>query len=65
MDKPSLDDSKEFIIKTIAADKKNNDTSLYNKSLIELRKNNKVDIKDTNLASKYESYIKTITENEQ
>ncbi len=65
MDKPSLDDSKEFIIKTIAADKKNNDTSLYHKALVELRKNNKVDIKDTDLASKYDSYIKTITENEQ
>lgn len=65
MDKPSLDDCEEFIIKTIAADKKNSDTSYYYRALIELRKNNKVDIKDTDLAERYEKYIKSVTENEQ
>ena len=65
MDKPSLDESKEFIVKTLVSDMRNDDASLYYKGLIDLRKNNKVDIKDTDLAERYEKYIKSINENEQ
>lgn len=65
MDKPNLDDCKDFIIKTLATDMKTNDSSLYYKALVELRKNNKVDIKDTDLTSRYDKYVKSINENEQ
>ena len=65
MEKPSLDDSKEFIIETLATEKRSSDSTLYYKALIDLRKNNKVDIKDTDLALRYDEYVKSVTENEQ
>lgn len=65
MDKPNIDDCKEFIIKTLATDMRTNDSTLYYKALVELRKNNKVDIKDTDLSARYDKYVKSINENEQ
>ena len=65
MDKPNIDDCKEFIVKTLANDMRTNDSTLYYKALVELRKNNKVDIKDTDLSARYDKYVKSINENEQ
>lgn len=52
---------KEKIIAKLALEKENNDKTLYYKALNKLRIDNKVVIKDTELAAKYENYIREIT----
>lgn len=62
-EKDELDDIKERIINIIATQKENDDKSLYYKALYQMRITNNVVIKDVELASKYESYIKEVTNN--
>lgn len=56
-DKPELKDVKEDIINILAEEKKNNDNNLYQKALINLRKEAKLEFKDTDLGEKYNKYI--------
>ena len=56
-DKPELKDVKEDIITILAEEKKNNDNNLYQKALINLRKEAKLEFKDTDLGEKYNKYI--------
>ena len=62
-DKEELDTIKDKIINKIANYKEANDKTLYYKALNKLRADNKVVIKDTELATKYENYIRDITNN--
>ena len=64
-EKANLDDIKDRIVKVIANQKKEEDTTLLYKALIDMRKNNGVEIKDTDLAKKYEKYIKMYTSNDK
>ena len=56
-DKPELKDVKEDIITILAEEKKNDDSNLYQKALINLRKEAKLEFKDTDLGEKYNKYI--------
>ena len=56
-DKPELKDVKEDIINILAEEKKNDDSNLYQKALINLRKEAKLEFKDTDLGEKYNKYI--------
>ncbi len=56
-DKPELKNVKEDIITILAEEKKNNDNNLYQKALINLRKEAKLEFKDTDLGEKYNKYI--------
>ncbi len=60
-DKDSLEDIKDRIIKVLANEKKDNDSTLLYKALIDMRKDAKVEIKDTSLAKEYDKYIKMYT----
>ena len=60
-DKDNLEDIKERIIKILANEKKDNDSTLLYKALIDMRKDAKVEIKDTGLAKEYDKYIKMYT----
>ena len=60
-DKPKLKDVKEDIIDTLAEEKKNADSNLQNKALINLRKEMKVEIQDDTLNKQYKNYIESIT----
>lgn len=57
-EKSTLDDIKDQIIDILVKNKKTDDSTLLYKALINLRKENKVEIKDTDLAKKYNEYIK-------
>ena len=52
-DKPELKDVKEDIINILVEEKKNDDSNLYQKALINLRKEAKLEFKDTDLGEKY------------
>ena len=56
-DKPELKNVKEDIITILAEEKKNNDNNLYQKALINLRKEAKLEFKDTDRGEKYNKYI--------
>lgn len=56
-DKPELKNVKEDIITILVEEKKNNDNNLYQKALINLRKEAKLEFKDTDLGEKYNKYI--------
>ncbi len=58
-DKPELKDVKNEIIEALSADKKEEDTNLYYKALISLRKEKGLTFKDTDLESKYTAYANT------
>ena len=60
-EKASLEDSKDRIVTILANEKKNNDTTLTYKALIDMREKNKVEFKDTDLAKKYDDYNKKTT----
>ena len=60
-EKEKLDDIKDRIIKVLAAEKKESDSTLLYKALIQMRKDTKVEIKDTSLAKEYDKYIKMYT----
>ena len=60
-EKESLDNIKDRIIKVLATEKKESDTTLLYKALINMRKDAKVEIKDTGLAKEYDKYIKMYT----
>lgn len=64
-EKASLDEVKEKIITILSNEKVSNDQTLNYKALIEMRKNNNVSFKDTDLAKKYENYVKTNTANDK
>ena len=60
-DKEELENIKDRIIKVLANEKKDTDSTLLYKALIDMRKDAKVEIKDTNLAKEYDKYIKMYT----
>lgn len=60
-DKEELENIKDRIIKVLANEKKDTDSTLLYKALIDMRKEAKVEIKDTNLAKEYDKYIKMYT----
>ena len=62
-DKPSLEEIKDRIVKVLVNEKKNSDTTLLYKALIQMRKDAKIEIKDTGLAKEYDKYIKMYTSN--
>jgi len=62
-EKEELDIIKDRIIKSLALQKENDDKTLYYKALNQMRIDNKVIIKDTELAMKYNNYIKEVTNN--
>lgn len=53
---PSLKKSKDKIIEKLLATKKSEDQNLLYKALIHLRSEKKIDFKDTNMKSKYDTY---------
>lgn len=56
-EKPSLEDKKEEIIKTLADDAKSNDTALSINALVELRKEYGMNIEDDEMSKLYSTYI--------
>ena len=60
-EKDSLDNIRERIIKVLATEKKEADSTLLYKALINMRKDADVEIKDTGLAREYDKYIKMYT----
>ena len=56
-DKPELNNIKDDVIEVLAKEKKNNDTNLYYKALINLREKAKLEITDTKLKDEYNDYI--------
>lgn len=56
-EKPSLEDKKEEIIKTLADDAKSNDTALSINALVELRKDYGMNIEDDEMSKLYSTYI--------
>lgn len=59
-DKPELKDVKEDVIDTLANNKISSDENMQNKALIELRKEQEMEIHDSTLNKQYESYIESI-----
>ena len=59
--KPSYKKSKETIIEKIVDEKKNNDSTISAKAMINLRKKYNINIKDKTVKSEYEDYIKEAT----
>ena len=55
-EKPALDEVKDAIIDELATAKKDADSNLYYKALINLREENKFTFYDTVLESKYNNY---------
>ncbi|MBQ2872983.1 MAG: peptidylprolyl isomerase [Bacilli bacterium] len=55
-DKPSLEDVKDDVVDVLAADIKNDDTDLYYKALIAMRKDAKLEFTDTKLGDEYKEY---------
>lgn len=58
--KPTLNVVKNDIIDSLTEDKLTNDTTLSSKALIELRKDNKLKIYDTELQKQYDNYMKQL-----
>lgn len=58
--KPELKEVKQDIIATLVQEKLTNDTTLYNKTLQEIRKNANLEIIDSELSKQYNSYIKEL-----
>lgn len=56
-EKPSLEDKKEEIIKTLASEAKSNDTALSINALVELRKEYGMNIEDDEMSKLYSTYI--------
>ena len=56
-DKPKLDDVKDDIIDVLATEKKNADNNLYNKALISMREDAKLEFVDTKLNDEYDKFI--------
>ena len=56
-EKPSLEDVKDDVIDVLATEKKNDDTNLYYKALIAMRKDAKLEFVDTKLNDEYTKYI--------
>lgn len=56
-DKPKLKDVKDDVIEVLAKEKKNNDSNLYYKALINLRKEAKLEFIDTKLSDEYKTYV--------
>ena len=61
--KPSLKSKKSSIKKTLAKEKLSNDSSLYYKSLIEIRKSKNITFGDSELEKDYNDYMDTLIEN--
>lgn len=61
--KASLKSKKSSIKKTLAKEKLSNDSSLYYKSLIEIRKNKNITFGDSELEKDYNDYMDTLIEN--
>lgn len=62
-EKESLDSKKDSIKETLATQKLNNDSTLYYKSLMEVRKNNKITFGDDDLEKAYNDYMDELIEN--
>lgn len=58
--KPELKEVKQDIIETLVQEKLASDTTLYNKTLQEIRKNANLEIIDSELSKQYNSYIKEL-----
>ena len=56
-DKPKLDDVKDDIIDVLATEKKNADNNLFNKALISMREDAKLEFVDTKLNDEYDKFI--------
>ena len=56
-DKPKLDDVQDDIIDVLATEKKNADNNLYNKALISMREDAKLEFVDTKLNDEYDKFI--------
>ena len=56
-DKPELKVVREYVIGKLISAKKSSDSTIQNKALVELRKKNGIDIKDSDLKSKYENAV--------
>lgn len=56
-DKPKLKDVKDDIIEVLVKEKKDNDSNLYYKALINMRKEAKLEFVDTKLSDEYKSYV--------
>lgn len=56
-DKPELDSVKDDVKDIIAKEKKENDSNLYYKALIKLRKDSKLEFSDTKLKDEYKVYV--------
>ena len=63
-DKASYEDVKDKIVTILADKKKEEDSTLSYKALVEVRKENNVAFKDTDLAKKYDEYVKKNTSND-
>ena len=59
----SLKSKKSSIKKTLAKEKLSNDSSLYYKSLIEIRKSKNITFGDSELEKDYNDYMDTLIEN--
>jgi len=55
-EKPSLKDVKDDILDILAAEKKSADTNLYNKALIAMREEAKLEFEDTKLGDEYKDF---------
>lgn len=62
-DKPSYEDSKEGIIETLVNEKLSEDTSLYYKALKQIRKDNNLEIVDSDLKKDYDTYMNNLINN--
>lgn len=60
-EKQGLEEIKERVINALINKKENEDKTLYYKALYAMRIENKMEIKDTELANKYNQYIKEVT----
>lgn len=56
-DKPELDSVKDDVKDILAKEKKENDSNLYYKALIKLRKDSKLEFSDTKLKDEYKVYV--------
>ncbi len=61
--KPSLKKVKKDVVKAVIEDKLNNDSTLYYKTLRDIREKNKVTFKDSLLKKKYKEYVNNQIEN--
>ena len=57
-EKPALKDVKDDVLEILATKKKKDDTALYNKSLVVMREEAKLEFEDTKLGDEYNEYIK-------